>query len=222
MSSDSLGPDPAQPADDAPLDPDLARLAARTPSRWADRLGVLLDPVVVMLVVLATASGLSAATWLSAIGWWLVTAFFFAVLPFFLLLMTVRLGWVPDRHVVVRSQRHRIYLLAIAALLAGLVVLEFTGAPRLLRAVGQALVIALIAVTLINLYAKISGHAATMAGAAALLAIIVSPWTLLVTMPLLGALCWARYRAGRHSLGQIAAGVLVGAAVPVLWFAVTW
>lgn len=199
-----------------PDHPDLARLASRTPSVWADRLGNLLDPVVLVLVTCAVAVGVSTPNWRAALGWWLLAVLFFAGAPFAFLLFGVRRGWVQDRHVVVRSERHRMHVVAVISVLVGLVVLRLLHAPGLLLKVAAALVLALAIVALVTAWFKISGHCATMAGAGAVWAIIWTPFTLLVSVPLLIALGWARYRAGRHTLAQVIAGSIVGALVPTL------
>lgn len=213
---DSGAPDSGAPDSGAHHDPDLARLASRTPSRAADLISAVVDPsVVVVLVLLIIALRVSDSAG-AGLKWFALTTAFVAGLPLLALAVFVRKGWVHDRHVVVRSQRHRLHVVAILSVALGLLALWAASAPHRLLVAVLAMLADFIVVALSSLVSKVSGHTTTISGAASLLAVYWTPWTLLVTAPLVLAVAWARIRAGRHSVAQVLAGAVLGAGVTLL------
>lgn len=115
-----------------PSDPDLARLRARDRSAPADLVSAVLDPVVVLVVTALLVAGLETPGPVLALGWAALALTFIVLVPWGLLLLLVRTGHLPDRHVVVRRDRHRVMWPAALSVATGVVVLDVLGAPRAL------------------------------------------------------------------------------------------
>jgi membrane-associated phospholipid phosphatase len=117
-----------------------------------------------------------------------------------------------DRHVRVRAQRPLPLLVGIGWVLVGLALLALWGAPRDLVALVAAVAVGLLTALLVTLVWKVSVHAAVVAGAVVVLALVFGP-ALLLLAPLVGLVGWARVEAGDHSPAQVLAGVVLGGAV---------
>ncbi|MGO4956064.1 hypothetical protein ACTQ49_02105 [Luteococcus sp. Sow4_B9] len=190
--------------------PDLARLRARPRSVLADAVAVVLDPTMTLFAGLVVT--ILHAMWphaLAGLGWVALAALFVVVSPLAVLEVCVRRGWVSDLQVVRREERVKPLLLVIAMVLLGLGVLVVLSAPRVLLAFVGAVLVGLTAMTAISVKYKASFHAGVLAAMGAVVAVEVGWWTVGVSLPLLGLLAWARWRAGRHSTGQVLVGALL-------------
>jgi membrane-associated phospholipid phosphatase len=66
--------------------------------------------------------------------------------------------------------------------------------------------------TIVNLYWKISAHAAGSAGPATGIALVFGWWTLFITVPIVVAIAWSRVVLGKHSISQVVWGVVLAVA----------
>lgn len=99
----------------------------------------------------------------------------------------------------------------------GFVVLRALHAPAIFEAVTLTYVIVVLALILVNLFFKASGHAAGVAGPVSALIYIYG----LVAAPLVALIpltMWARVKAKGHTLSQTIVGSLLSAAVTVAVF----
>lgn len=193
--------------------PDLERLSAVSPSRWADVISTATEPaglLVVVLVVVATKSSPSLSL---AMKWSLLAALFTVAIPYSVLLVFVGRGLVMDRHVVIREQRHKPLAAATASVIAGVAVLARMGAPPALSALVVSMLAGITSMGMVTRWYKASFHVAVAAGVATILALVLGPRLLLFAVPLVGLLAWARVRAGRHTVPQVLTGLTVGALV---------
>jgi membrane-associated phospholipid phosphatase len=90
--------------------------------------------------------------------------------------------------------------------------LRWLDAPRALFALLAAMVAGLSVALAITSFWKISIHAAVAAGTVASLAILVSPWWLLL-VPFVVLTGWARVEIRDHTPVQVSVGAIVGAGV---------
>ncbi|WP_313021591.1 hypothetical protein [Mobilicoccus sp.] len=190
--------------------PDLVRLHARPRHRLADLVGVVLDPLVVLAVTVLLVALATSPTVLAGLGWAAATMTFCALLPEIALRVVMRVHGIGDRQLVVREQRRIPLLLSAASIGVGVGVLVLAGAPRGLTALVVTVLVALVAMAIITRVWKASFHLACTATAVVVLALVLGPLTLAITLPMLGAVAWARTRAGRHGLAQVIAGALIG------------
>lgn len=171
----------------------------------------VLSPVVLIVAVsLIVAVDSAGAVRGLALG--LVAFLFAGGLPYALVLIGVRRGLLTDHHISRREQRPRIMAIALTSVAAGLVVLRWLDAPRALFALVVAMVAGVAVALAITSFWKISIHAASAAGTVACLAILVSPWWL-VLAPLVVLTGWARVELQDHTPLQVSAGAIVGGVV---------
>ena len=182
-----------------------------TRERMARLVTEVMSPVVLIVFVTLIVAVHSAGV-ARGLGLGLVAIFFAGGLPYGLVLIGVRRGQLTDHHVSRREQRPRVMAVALASVAAGLLVLHWLDAPRALFALVAAMVAGLVVALAVTSFWKISIHAAAAAGTMASLAILVSPWWLLLA-PVVVLTGWARVVIRDHTPAQVSVGAIVGAAV---------
>lgn len=171
---------------------------------------VMSPGVPIMVVILVVAVHSAGAVRGLLLG--LVATFFAAGFPYGLVLIGVRRGRLTDHHISRREQRPRMMAIALASLAAGLLVLFWLDAPRALFALLAAMVAGLAVALAVTSFWKISIHSAVAAGTVTSLAILVSPWWLLLA-PMVVLTAWARVEIREHTPEQVLVGAIVGAVV---------
>ncbi len=203
------------PADDPVEDVDLARLAAARPSRPARTISTVLTPALTLLATCAYVA-LRHDDLPHAVLWWLITLVLVVGMPYAVLFRAIRGGRVDDHHVVRRGQRGAVMLVAVGCVVAALVALVGLGAPRAYLAMIISMLAGLLVIIVGTRFGKPSLHLAVATGSVVVLTVEqhVLGWAALLLLPL----AWARVREGRHSVGQVLVGILIGAGVTGLLF----
>lgn len=182
-----------------------------TRRRMARLVTEVMSPVVLIVaVILIVAVHSAGASRGLALG--LVAVLFAGGIPYAIVLIGVRRGHLTDHHISRREQRPPIMVFALASVLVGLMVLSWLDAPRDLFALLASLVVGNVLALPITSFWKISIHAAAAAATVVSLAILLSPWSLLL-VPLVVLTGWARVEIRDHTPGQVVAGATVGAVV---------
>jgi membrane-associated phospholipid phosphatase len=168
----------------------------------------LLEPknwlIVTVVLVGGHADGLAGA------GWGLLAALFAAVLPAVFISHGVRRGRWADRNVGARRPR---------LIVLGFTLLIVLGAPRLLTGYLAFMLASVALLALVTLVWKISIHSAVASGSVAILAFSYGP-LVLSGYALVALLGWARVAMGDHTVAQVLAGAVLGAASAALAYAV--
>lgn len=146
-----------------------------------------------------------------------VATFFAAALPYAILLLGIRSGRLTDRHLTNRNERPIMMLIGLVSVAAGLAVMVRLDSPRELLALVAAMVAGVAVALAISTFWKISIHAACAAGTVAILVVVVGP-RMLILVPIVLGICWARVVLQDHTPWQVTAGALVGAAVALATF----
>ena len=192
-------------------------MGVRQASRvWARRCTYWLEPKN-WLIVTVIAIGWHADG-RAGIGWGLLAALFTAVLPTLFICYGVRSGRWNDRNVGARRPRLLVLAFITTSVAAGLILLVALGAPRLLTgylAFMLASVAVLVAITAVW---KISIHCAVASGSVALLALSFGP-LVLAGYALVALLGWSRVAVQDHSVAQVVAGSVLGAAAAAAAYA---
>lgn len=198
--------------------PDVARLRAARPSRVADLVGTIADPAVLVLATTLGVALRSSGSLLAGLGWSLLDVSLCVGAPYAALALLLRRGVVSDRQVVRRGERRLPLLAALACVVLGLLVLTAAGAPRPVVALVVSMLTGLAVMTLVSHAYKASFHAGVAAGSGTVLVATLGAAALAPVALLVALVGWARVRAGRHTPGHVAVGVLVGAVTGVLVF----
>ncbi|MEV4704071.1 phosphoesterase PA-phosphatase [Actinoplanes sp. NPDC049316] len=150
--------------------------------------------------------------------WWgLPGALFAAGIPLAYVVRGVRQGRLTSHHIPEREHRLVPLLFGIGSVAAGLVALIVLGAPRDVLALLAAGGAGLVVFTAVTHWWKMSIHAGVAAGTAATLTAVYGPIALL-SVPFVLLACWARVRLSAHTVAQVLAGAIVGAAIAATVF----
>ncbi len=177
----------------------------------------LFAPAPTVALLLLIVAWHSASTPAEAVKWGILAALFASILPFLYIVRGVRRRQFTDHHVGVRAQRPLPLAIGIMSVIVGLLLLVLLGAPRELVALVGAMVAGLTTSTLVTLFWKLSIHAAVTAGAVVILVLVYGP-ALVVLVPLVALVGWARVELGDHTAAQAAVGVLLGATIAAVVF----
>jgi hypothetical protein len=142
----------------------------------------------------------------------LVSLLFAGILPIAFVYALFRMGVIGDIYASDRGSRLIPFLSAISCYALGLALLSFMGSPFTLVSLMACYLGNSLAMMLISTRWKISLHAAGIGGPSAFLISQVDPglWPFtLLAIPI----CWARWRLKAHGVGQLAAGVVLTAAL---------
>ena len=151
---------------------------------------------------------------------WGISMLFLTVIPALSLLF-----YIPRREAMSRrlepwsstEKRQRVMSFVFMAVSypIGFVVLKLIQAPTIFEAIMLTYVFVVLALILVNLFFKASGHAAGVAGPVSALiyfyGLIATPLIALIPLTM-----WARVRAKGHTLSQTVIGALLSAAVTVI------
>jgi membrane-associated phospholipid phosphatase len=155
---------------------------------------------------------------LAGVGWGLLAALFAAVLPTLFISYGIRHGRWSDRNVGARRPRLIVLGFITASVAAGLILLAVLGAPRMLTGYLAFMLASVAVLAAITTVWKISIHCAVASGSVTILALMYGPLVLCgyVLVALLG---WSRVALADHTVAQVVAGSVLGAAAAVLAYA---
>ncbi|MFE8915989.1 hypothetical protein [Streptomyces globisporus] len=100
----------------------------------------------------------------------------------------------------------------MASVFIGSALLYGWDAPAAVTALVTAMVAVLLALLAVTFFWKVSVHSAVASGALAILVTVFGPW-MLALVPVVVLIGWSRVRLRCHTVGQVAVGMLIGAAV---------
>lgn len=166
-------------------------------------------PANVVLAVMAYVALRHSSSAVEAFGWWALTLVLVVGVPYGILFRALRVGRVDDRQVVRRSQRPWLFVMALVCVAVALGVLAVAGAPREVVVLVVAMAAGLVAMLVVTLVTKASMHLAVASGAVAVV-LVEQPGVGAALALLLVPIGWARWRDGRHSVGQIVLGAVIG------------
>jgi hypothetical protein len=176
---------------------------------WARRCTYWLEPKNWLIV---TVVGIGwHADGRAGIGWGLLAALFTAVLPTLFISYGVRHGRWSDRNVGARRPRLLVLAFITASVAAGLILLLVLGAPPLLTGYLAFMLASVAVLAVITTVWKISIHCAVASGSVTILALTYGPLVLGGYL-LVGVLGWARVTVKDHTVAQVVAGSVLGAA----------
>ncbi|MDX3850764.1 hypothetical protein [Streptomyces sp. AK02-01A] len=185
---------------------------------WARAITNILQPRNVLLSGMLGVSLAASGDW-TGIPWGLTGALCAGIIPASYVEWERKRGTWGDRHVVDRRQRAPIFLVILASIGAGVVVMVLGHAPRdiiMSMISAWAMTVGLLAV---NYAWKISVDAAVASSVTAMLCVVHSPWWI-IAYALVFAVCWSRVALSYHTVAQTAAGALLGASTAAVFLAV--
>jgi hypothetical protein len=192
------------------LDPKSANRKVRVARAYSN---IISPPVV------SAAMGFSVA-W---VGWpfWqgLVWAAIYGVmtslLPMGVVLYMLKKGLISDLHISNRRERHIPYIVGVICSVVAVAIVTRFGGSQLMRSLAVCNAIGLAALGSINAGWQISNHTASIMAATIFLGLVFGTAVSFALLPLVGMTFVARWWLRRHTVAQLIAGMLVGAA-PIL------
>ena len=153
------------------------------------------------------------------LGWGAVAALFAGVVPMVFVSRGVRRGQWADRYVGAKRPRLIVLGFIIASVAVGLALLVGLGAPGELSGYVACMLASVAVLAAITTVWKISIHCAVAAGSVTILCLLFGP--LAAPGYLLVALtAWSRIVVKDHTIAQVIAGSLLGAAAAFVTYAV--
>jgi len=187
--------------------------------RLAKLISSVLNPFLVSFLVIVLLAFHDTTSTAEALKWAAISLAM-SVLPVFVVVVyRARQGKLDGILVIPQEQRKGIYVLAAVLGAVGCAVLYFLGAPELLVATFCAGLVAVVIFMVINMFWKISLHAAFISGSATVLTIIYGMIGALSILLLL-LVAWARIELKLHSPAQVAGGALLAAAIIIVTYQV--
>lgn len=154
--------------------------------------------------------GLAAAGNWSGIPWGLLGALCAGIIPAAYIEWERKRGTWGDRNIVDRTKRPPIFLVILASIGLGSIIMILGHAPTGILLAMLALWAMTVVLLAVNHVWKISVDSAVASAIPAMLAVVHSPWWLLA-YGLTLAVCWSRVALTYHTVAQTAAGACVGA-----------
>jgi membrane-associated phospholipid phosphatase len=183
---------------------------------WARRCTYWLEPKN-WLIVTVMAIGWHADG-RAGLAWGLLAALFAGVLPTLFISYGVRRGRWSDRNVGARRPRLMVLAFITASVATGLILLLLLGAPRLLTGYLAFMLASVALLAAITTVWKISIHCAVASGSVTILALLYGP-PVLAGYVLVALLGWSRVVLEDHTVAQVVAGSVLGAAAAALAYA---
>ncbi len=184
---------------------------------WARRCSYWLEPknwLLVTMVLIGWHADRAAGA-----CWGLLAALFTAVLPSLFIAYGIRRGRWSDRNVGARRPRLAVLGFSAASVAAGLVLLTAGGAPGPLTGYLAFMLASVALLAAVTTMWKISIHCAVASGSVVILALSFGPlvWPGYALVVLLG---WSRVALREHTVAQVIAGSVLGAASAAVAYAV--
>lgn len=173
---------------------------------------VLSPAVIVVALPLAVAWQGTGYDLAPTLGWGLLVAVFYSVIPMVIMVRGARRGrW--DGHWVRERERRMVpFLLCLVSTTVGLVIMLVGGAPRSVIALSWSMIATLVVVLAITRWWKVSVHATVAGGAVATIVLLYGPWYLLLVLGVV-LVAWSRVMVEDHTVAQVVAGALLGPVV---------
>ena len=149
----------------------------------------------------------------SKIFWLALFVFLFVLAPTSYIFYLMSKGKVTDFHINVREERIKPLCLVITYCVCSLILYHFAGGPSTLVSVGVSCLVLAGLWLLVSLYWKISGHCAGIGAFSVATLGYFHEVMILVVIPLILLVVWARIKLGCHTFFQAFAGLTLGISV---------
>lgn len=172
--------------------------------------GSFISVPIYIAICLAVAENLA-----DAFAWAMLCILFNVLIPYFYILFLYRKREINDLHIPLKRNRIKPLAVSLASYAAGYLTLHFLKSPLFLKSIFAISITLNIIYIIITFYWKISLHASWIAFVVVTLNVLFGSWMLLL-LPLVPIVGWARIKIKRHTLNQVILGAAVASAVAVL------
>ncbi len=183
---------------------------------WARVISNLLSPPMVWAVLVFPMAFRYADSPARALLWGFTYGILVCLMPLLYIMWMVRHGKIGDLHMKERKERMLPFLFSMGCTTIAWQVLRAMGAPPMLPMVAIFTLVELVVMSAITLVWQISMHAMSIGVAVVASGIVFGPATAILLAPLMPIVGIARLKLERHTLGQVVAGLFIGAIIPLL------
>jgi len=190
-------------------------LTTESPSqaeKWAKIISFVFDGSFISIPIFIIICMIIVENVMMALTWALLCLLFGMVLPFLYIFFLYRKNKIYDIHIPEKSNRMKPLLFTLFSYATGLVVLYILDAPIFLKAIFILTIVSTSILTAITYYWKISLHASWITFVVITFNVLLGPWMLLL-LPLIPIIGWARVKARRHTTPQVILGAGISSIV---------
>lgn len=184
----------------------------------ARTLSVVFNPMFVGIAAYLVVGYYAPASGPDGLSWAGITIVLQVVPPLIFYVVQLRRGAFSDLDVSVREERNQMYVFGSVSVLAAIAILAAVGVPAPMLALAVGTLALGVVCGVINLFWKISMHAAGM-GSLATVALLYTGPLGLALWGIAAAVGWARVRTRNHTPLQVLAGYLASAVTMAVTFA---
>ncbi len=185
--------------------------------KWAKIISFMFDGSFISIPVFIIICMVVVEDKMAALSWALLCILFGMIIPFLYVFFLYRKNKIYDIHIPEKSNRRKPLLFTLLSYVTGLVVLYILNAPLFLKVIFILTIISASIYTVITYYWKISMHASYITFVVITFNILLGPWMLLL-LPLIPIVGWARIRAKRHTKPQVLTGAGLASVICVLGY----
>jgi len=173
--------------------------------RWAKIISFVFDGSFISVPIFIIICMIVVEDKMAALSWALLCILFGMIIPFMYIFLLYRKNKIYDIHIPEKNKRIKPLLFTLLSYITGLIVLYLLDAPLFLKVIFILTIISASVYTLITYYWKISMHASYITFVVITFNILMGPWMLLL-LPLIPIVGWARIKAKRHTKPQVLTG----------------
>lgn len=194
----------------------LKTYTSREQFLWARLVSDLFSPPVLWGALAFPIAFQAAESPSQALMWALLYVTLVCVMPLLYIIWMVKRGKISDLHMEVRNQRIKPFIVSLFATTLAWWSLRALGAPSIISQLALSGMIQIAVLAAITLIWQVSMHAMSTGSA-----VIGAVWVyggpaLLVMIPLLLLVGYARLRLNRHTPAQVVVGAFIGLLIPAL------
>jgi len=180
--------------------------------KWARIISFVFDGSFISIPIFIIICMIVVDNVMMALSWALLCLLFGMILPFLYIFFLYRKNKIYDIHIPEKTNRIKPLLFTLLSYSTGLIVLYLLDAPTFLKVIFILTIISTSILTAITYYWKISLHTSWITFVVITFNVLLGPWMLLL-LPLIPIIGWARVKARRHTTPQVILGAGISSIV---------
>ena len=165
--------------------------------------GTLISIPMLIIICLATVDNIS-----KALGWAFLSLIFGMLIPSLYIHILFRNKVINDLHIPDKEDRIKPLIITVISNITGFFILYILKAPLFLKAMSLTTIILIVILGIITYFWKVSMHAAWITFMVVTFNVLFGRLMLLL-LPLIPVVGWARIRIKRHTVNQVISGSII-------------
>ena len=185
--------------------------------KWAKIISFVFDGSFISIPIFIIICMVLVEDKMAALNWAMLSLLFGMILPFIYVFFLYRKNKILDIHMPDRNNRMKPMIFTLISYITGFTVFYLLKAPFFLKTIFVLSIISTSILTIITHYWKISLHASWITFIVITFNVLLGPWMLLL-MPLIPIIGWARVRAKMHTTPQVVLGAGISSIICFLGY----